>query len=81
MVIMMTVPIVGKFIIVIGKLNKKLFNFTDREMNGLTETTIDRNRRRRLREDHEKYELENLEQLRKDFLQTFRMTREDDYER
>ena len=42
-----------------------------------SETTIDRNRRRRLREDHEKYERENLEQLRKDFLNTFRMTRED----
>ena len=42
-----------------------------------SETTIDRNRRRRLREDHEKYEKENLEQLRKDFLNTFRMTRED----
>ena len=41
------------------------------------ETTIDRNRRRRLREDHEKYEKENLAQLRKDFLNTFRMTRED----
>jgi hypothetical protein len=42
-----------------------------------SETTIDRNRRRRLREDHEKYEKENLTQLRKDFLNTFRMTRED----
>lgn len=41
------------------------------------ETTIDRNRRRRLREDHEKYEKENLAQLRKDFLNTFRMTQED----
>lgn len=40
-------------------------------------TTMDRNRRRRLREDHEKYEKENLTQLRKDFLNTFRMTRED----
>lgn len=40
-------------------------------------TTMDRNRRRRLREDHEKYEKENLTQLCKDFLNTFRMTRED----
>lgn len=43
------------------------------------ETRLDRQRRRRLREDHEKYEKENLEQLRKDFLNTFRMTK-DDYE-
>lgn len=41
------------------------------------DTVMDRNRRRRLREDHEKYEKENLTQLRKDFLNTFRMTRED----
>ena len=41
------------------------------------ETTIDRNRRRRLREDHEKYEKENLAQLQRDFLNTFKMTRED----
>ena len=40
-------------------------------------TTIDRNRRRRLREDHDKYEHDNLKQLQKDFLNTFRMTRED----
>jgi hypothetical protein len=42
-----------------------------------SETTIDRNRRRRLREDHEKYEKENLQQLQRDFLNTFKMTRED----
>tara|TARA_Y100000389_G_scaffold7463_1_gene7166 strand:- start:2190 stop:2708 length:519 start_codon:yes stop_codon:yes gene_type:complete len=41
------------------------------------DTTIDRNRRRRLREDHEKYEKENLTQLQRDFLSTFKMTRED----
>lgn len=41
------------------------------------ETRLDRQRRRRLREDHEKYEKETLTQLRKDFLNTFRMTRED----
>ncbi len=40
------------------------------------ETTIDRNRRRRLREDHEKYEKENLQQLQRDFLNTFKMTKE-----
>ena len=44
------------------------------------ETRLDRQRRRRLREDHEKYEKENLKQLQKDFLNTFRMDR-DDYQR
>ena len=44
------------------------------------ETRLDRQRRRRLREDHDKYEHDNLKQLQKDFLNTFRMTR-DDYQR
>ena len=44
------------------------------------ETRLDRQRRRRLREDHDKYENDNLKQLQKDFLNTFRMTR-DDYQR
>ena len=44
------------------------------------ETRLDRQRRRRLREDHEKYEKDNLKQLQKDFLNTFRMDR-DDYQR
>jgi hypothetical protein len=61
------------------EIEQKAIQFPDRN-EWAHETTIDRNRRRRLREDHEKYELENLEQLRKDFLQTFRMT-QDDYER
>jgi hypothetical protein len=38
---------------------------------------MDRQRRRKLREDHEKYEADNLKQLRKDFLHTFKMSRED----
>ena len=38
---------------------------------------MDRQRRRKLREDHEKYEADNLKQLRKDFLYTFKMSRED----
>ena len=41
---------------------------------------LQRNRRRRLREDHEKYEYDNLKQLQKDFLNTFKMDR-DDYQR
>jgi hypothetical protein len=41
------------------------------------ETTMDFQRRKRLREDHEKYETENLAQLKKDFVSTFRMTKED----
>jgi hypothetical protein len=61
------------------EIEQKSKQFTDRR-EWATETTIDRNRRRRLRDDHEKYELENLEQLKKDFVQTFRMTR-DDYDR
>lgn len=46
----------------------------------VAETRLDKNRRRRLVDDHQKYEKENLEQLRKDFLATFRMTKVD-YER
>lgn len=58
------------------EIEQKRLQFSDnREL--ATETTIDRNRRRRLREDHEKYEKENLEQLQRDFLNTFKMTRED----
>ena len=41
-----------------------------------TETRLDKTRRRRLTDDHEKYEKENLEQLRKDFIATFRMTKQ-----
>jgi hypothetical protein len=41
------------------------------------ESVMDFQRRRRLREDHEKYENENLAQLKKDFVKTFRMTEED----
>ena len=41
------------------------------------EASLDFQRRKRLREDHEKYEVENLEQLRKDFVTTFRMTEKD----
>lgn len=41
-----------------------------------SETRLDKNRRRRLTDDHEKYEKENLEQLRKDFVATFRMTKQ-----
>jgi len=41
------------------------------------ESVMDFQRRRRLREDHEKYENENLTQLKKDFVKTFRMTEED----
>ena len=58
------------------EINQKHQEFPDRR-EWAEATTIDRNRRRRLREDHEKYERENLVQLRKDFLNTFRMTRED----
>jgi len=58
------------------EIKQKAIQFTDKR-EWASETTIDRNRRRRLREDHEKYEKENLTQLRKDFLNTFRMTRED----
>ena len=54
----------------------RLFEFTDVN-EWAHETTIDRNRRRRLREDHEKYEKENLQQLQRDFLNTFKMTKED----
>ena len=58
------------------EIEQKRAKFTDmREF--ATETTIDRNRRRRLREDHEKYEKENLDQLQRDFLNTFQMTREE----
>tara|TARA_B100001093_G_scaffold496380_1_gene541933 strand:- start:147 stop:647 length:501 start_codon:yes stop_codon:yes gene_type:complete len=42
-----------------------------------SETRLDKNRRRRLTDDHQKYEKENLEQLRKDFLATFRMSKND----
>ena len=45
-----------------------------------TQTRLDKQRRRRLIDDHEKYEKENLAQLEKDFLTTFRMTK-DDYRR
>ena len=38
------------------------------------ESVMDFQRRRRLREDHDKYENENLTQLKKDFVKTFRMT-------
>jgi len=38
---------------------------------------LDFQRCKRLREDHEKYEAENLEQLQKDFVTTFRMTKKD----
>ena len=61
------------------EIDQKTKKFFDRR-EWAEETTIDRNRRRRLIDDHEKYERKNLEQLQKDFLQTFRMTR-DDYER
>jgi hypothetical protein len=44
------------------------------------QTRLDKQRRRRLIDDHEKYEKENLAQLEKDFLVTFRMTK-DDYRR
>ena len=42
-----------------------------------TESRIHKERRRRLREDHEKYEKENLAQLERDFVTTFRMTKKD----
>lgn len=42
-----------------------------------SETRLDKQRRRRLIDDHEKYERENLKQLRKDFLVVFRMTKKD----
>ena len=41
------------------------------------QTRLDKNRRRRLIDDHEKYEKENLAQLKKDFITTFRMTKKD----
>jgi hypothetical protein len=41
------------------------------------EAFLDLQRRKRLREDHEKYERENLEQLKKDFIITFRMAPKD----
>ena len=58
------------------EIEQKRFEFTDVN-EWAHETTIDRNRRRRLREDHEKYEKENLQQLQRDFLNTFKMTKED----
>jgi hypothetical protein len=42
-----------------------------------SETRVDKERRRRLTADHEKYEKENLAQLQKDFLTVFRMTKVD----
>jgi hypothetical protein len=41
------------------------------------ESVMDFQRRKRLSEDHEKYEKENLTLLKKDFVKTFRMTEED----
>jgi len=41
------------------------------------ETALDVQRRKRLREDHEKYERENLAQLKKKFLSSFKMTSEE----
>lgn len=59
------------------EIEEKRKKYIDNMGEWASETTIDRNRRRRLREDHEKYEKETLDQLRKDFLNTFRMTKED----
>jgi len=62
------------------EIEQKTLKFGYDRIRWVEETATDRERRRRLIADDEKYELENLNQLQKDFLTTFRMTKED-YER
>jgi len=59
------------------EINQKYEKYRGDGQRQVEETRVDKERRRRLRDDHEKYEKENLTQLRNDFILTFRMTKED----
>ena len=59
------------------EINQKYKQFEGDGREQAVQTRLDKTRRRRLIDDHEKYEKENLAQLKKDFITTFRMTKQD----